>query len=149
VSTPDQFVAKLDDLASTFDPRTLRIITERVARALKAPMTSAIHPNSLSGFGRGARRGSYTVKARYDMDGNNAVMSPTIKPLAAILEEGARNPWDNPKRSSGRRKTVGYYYRAPVPARHAWQPAIRVARSETGRLVDLEVQKVLRRLFSG
>jgi hypothetical protein len=148
-STPQQFAVKLDDLASTFDPAQLRIITERVARALKAPMTAAIHPNTLSGFGRGSRRGSYTVKARYDMDGDHALMAPTVKPLAAILEDGARNPWDNPKRSSGRRKTVGYYYRAPVPARHAWRPAVAVARRDTGRLVDLEVQKVLRRLFSG
>jgi hypothetical protein len=148
-STPQQFAVKLDELASTFDPAQLRIITERVARGLKQPMTDAIHPKTLSGFGRGKRSGSYTVKARYDMDGPNAVMSPTVKPLAAILQDGAKNPWDAPKRSAGRRKTAGFYYRTPVPGRRAWTPAVSVARRETTRLVDVEVQKVLRRLFSG
>ena len=142
-------MGKLDDLASTFDPQTIRIITERVARKLKPGMTAAIRPNTLSGFGKGKRSGSYTVKARYDMDGQNAVMSPTVKPLAALLEDGAKPPWNNPKRSSGRRKNVGTYQRAAVPARHAWQPAVKVARDDAARYVDLEVQKVLRRLFSG
>jgi hypothetical protein len=144
--TPAQFAAKLDDLASTFDAQTIRIITERVARKLKAPMTDAIQPNTLSHWGKGKRRGGYTVKARYDMRGQNAVLAPTAKPLAALLEEGGKGPWNNPRR--GRRSSGGTYQRAGVTARHAWRPAVHVAQDQAAHLVDVEVQRVLRRLFS-
>lgn len=140
--TPEVFAGKLDQLGEAFSGGEVRVITERVARRLKPDMAAAVEPRTLSGWGRGARRGSYKVGARYDMAGDNAVMAPTVKALAALLNDGSGTEW-----KGTRRRTA--YTRTAVPARHAWQPAIGVAHDNTARYVDEEVQRVLRRLFSG
>ena len=140
--TPEVFAGKLDTLADAFTGAQRRVIVERVARRLKVDMAAAVHPKTLSHWGRGKRRGGYTVKARYDMDGDAAVMAPTVKPLAALLQEGSGTEWSGTRRRAG-------YTRAAVAPRRAWDPAKTAAHDNTTRYVDAEVQRVLRRLFSG
>jgi hypothetical protein len=145
------FVKKLQQVNELLDGTSLRQITTRVANQAKTVAIPAISPATLSHWGKGGKKGGYVVKARYEVKSNSqAVIQPTIPPLAALLEEGSGSKWAAPrKRGSKRRRkgTVGSYTRTPVPARHAWSKVVAPIAAVVPRTVDEEVRKVLGRVF--
>jgi hypothetical protein len=150
--TLKQFGRKLDQLGRAVSGGALRQITTRVAGEAKKIASPAVDPHSLSHWGK--RKGSYAVRARYQVKSDTeASLRPTVPPLAALLTFGGRGPWKKPRpRGGGRRKRGtggGTYERAPVPARHAWISAANRAGDAVPRLVHQEVLRVLSRTFGG
>jgi hypothetical protein len=143
----------LQQIATDLHGLSLRQITTRVAAKAKSLAQPAISPATLSHWGKGGKKGGYTVKARYDvLADNQAAVYPTIPPLAALLEEGSGTTWASPKRKGSKRRkkgTVGSYTRTRVPARHAWSKAARPVEAAVPRLYDEEVQRVIRKVISG
>jgi hypothetical protein len=147
-----QFQAKLEAMKHQLDGTALDQITTRVAAKTKTAAVGAISPNTLSHWGKSGK--GYTVKARYEMKGpGQAVIQPTIAPLAALLEKGSGDRWSPPKRKgSARRKrgTAGKssgYNRTPVPARNVWTNAIATFEPPIPGLVHEEVQRLLREVW--
>lgn len=130
---------------------SLRQIMTRVGARSKTVMAPAITPNTLSHWGRGAKKGGSKVQARYTVKDDNTVeLLPTVLPLAALLEKGSGTTWKAPKRKgSARRKkgSVGTYTRAKVPARHSWSHASVVVDKAAPEFIHDEVSKVLGKVF--
>lgn len=149
--TPQQFAAKLRKLEDRLSGRDMHVITERVARKAKPVAAAAVEPDTLSHWGRGAKKGGYHVKARYDIKTDTQfALYPTIPPLAALLEKGSGEVWKAPRRrGSSRRKrgSVGTYTRAPVKARRSWTKAAEAVRQPIPRWTDEEIQRILREIF--
>lgn len=146
-----ELTGKLDRLHKALDGSALRGITERVGQRSKTVAIPAISPNSLSGWGR-RRRG--TVKARYILKSDHEVqVSPTVPPLAALLELGsykAGGTWRAPKRRGSTRRakgSVGSYQRANVPARNAWSKAGDEIKDKAPRFIHDEVERVIGGIF--
>lgn len=146
-----QMAAKLRKVADQLNGNELRRITTRVAQRAKTVAIPAIDPNTLSRWGRGARKGGYKVQARYDVKSDHeAELRPTVAPLAALLEKGSGTTWKAPRRRGAarrRRGTVGTYTRAKVPARESWSKASHVVADKTPGFVDEEVRRVLREVY--
>lgn len=147
----DQVAAKVGQVQRAFDGRELERIVNRVGLKEKPIATAAINPNTLSHWGRGAKKGGYRVEARYKpLGGPEVAIFPTVPPLAALLEFGSGTTWKAPRRRGGPRRrkgSVGTYTRSPVPPRNAWSKAEGPIRASAPRFVDEEVQRVLRGIF--
>jgi hypothetical protein len=139
------FAHKLDKLKSDLSGGALQRIVTRVGVESKKTAIGAIHPNSLSNWGK--RSKGATVKARYEVRGTHEVaVQPTVAPLAALLNDGGHNPWSAPKRRGSKRRkkgSIGTYTRAEVPARHSWDNAVKVVEPKVPEIVHKEVQRVL------
>ena len=142
---------KFGAVKSALSGESLDQIVNRVALEAKKVATDAVSPNSLSHWGRGWKKGGYRVQARYLLKGNGqAVILPTVPALAALLTDGAKGPWHNPKRKGSKRRkkgTGGTYQRAPVPPRAAWTKAQEAIKPVVPKEVDKQVQQVLRQVF--
>lgn len=149
--TPAQAAAKFGQLAARLSGRDRRLITERVAAKTKPVAAAAIDPDTLSHWGRGSKKGGHHVKARYVIKSDTTVhLYPTIPPLAALLEKGSGTTWKAPRRRGSarrRRGSVGTYTRARVPARRAWSKAAAAVEPVAPKIVDQEIQRILRDVF--
>ncbi len=145
------FDQKLTKFQRAVTGHELRGITTRVAGKAKPILTAGITPDTLSHWGRGAKRGGYHAKARYDIKSDSvARMSATPKPLVALLEKGSGTTWKSPKRKGSKRRqkgSVGTYTRTKVPARKSFTHGEDVLRPRVGALVHQEVERVLRGIF--
>lgn len=149
--TPAQAAAKFQKLADRMSGRDVGIISRRVAQKVKPIASAAVSPDTLSHWGRGGRRGSYVVKARYTIEPESRVnLYPTIPPLAALLEKGSGTVWKAPRRRGQKRRkkgSIGTYTRAAVPPRRAWSKVAAAIEPVAPRVVDEEVRRILGEIF--
>lgn len=144
------FQRKLATMKSLLSGAALGGITTRTAGKAKDVATKAIKPNSLSNWG--TRKKGATVKARYKVKSTHeAVIQPTVAPLAALLNDGGHNPWSAPKKRKLRRgkqgPTKGSYNRTEVPARHSWDKAAKAVKPKVPPFIHQEVVSVLRKVW--
>jgi hypothetical protein len=145
---------KIDQVQKGLNGSALRDITGRVGGKAKVALPPKIQPGGLSNWGRGAKRGGYTIKARYDLKSDHEVMvTPSPLPLVGLLEKGsykAGSTWKAPKRrGSARRKkgTISTYNHAHVPAREAWSKGVRGIEPQVPRWIHDEVVKLIGQVF--
>jgi hypothetical protein len=147
----EEFAAKLDRLNTALSGGSLRQVVTRTSLKAKTATVPRIDPATLSHWGRGSKRGGYSVTATYNvLDDQTAELKPTTPPLAGLLEHGSGSTWKAPRRkgSPRRRKgSVGTYQRTPVPARHVWTRAVAPLDGQIPGWVHDEVQNVLRGIF--
>jgi hypothetical protein len=145
---------KLDAVQKGLSGAALREVTTKVGAKAKVALPPKIQPGGLYNWGRGGKRGSYKITARYDVKSDHEVaVSPNPKPLVGLLEKGsykAGTTWKAPKRKgSARRKkgTVGTYTHARVPARNSWSHGVQAIEPQVPVWVEAEVRKILGRVF--
>lgn len=145
---------KLDTIQKGMNGSSLRQITTRVGAKAKTAMPPRIQPAGLRNWGRGGKRGSYKITARYDVKSDHEVLvTPKPLPLVGLLEKGsykAGTTWKAPKRrGSARRKkgSVATYTHAHVPARESWSHSVSATAPEVPRWVLAEVEKLLKQVF--
>lgn len=140
--------AKIDKIQKGLNGQALRQITTKVAGRYKGAIVPKVQPSGLSHYGRGGKRGSYVVKARYTIKSDSqALVTPTPPGLSALLEKGSGTTWKAPKRKGSKRRKKGSitsYQRAAVRPRHAWSKATDQVNPQVPPWIAAEVHKLLK-----